>query len=525
MKLAALLASFLLFAIQPTPADAGCEDMDCTCKSYDVYCKLHTKPRCEAAKLACQAGEKVVKETGNAFEDFRKLVETGKCGGDICDALDAAKNFSVDQVKDTNESLSKAGERLREGKPIDALWHLQTDQLNNSQENAAEAAKRSQLLRSTGQIAAGAYGGPGGAAAYAAWLTYSETKQLGLALKTGLITGVTSYASEFANTVGGDIALRTVMSGAIAGTAVAAAGGKKEDIEQAVARGALSMLIREGYREMTDYKLDRNMLKSSQGKAYCLEADPNSGLDCLPPKNAYIRDARGQIVKNAKGKPQVDVRKLEPSRPHVGMATSAPDGGFLGATETSQTMTTVSRLPGWNAMAFAHDVFASKTPGISTAIDMGYVVGTIPPFVVLTYEGAGGGVHDMIRGAAVKQGAAASPAERSGSQDIAPHPAGSAPSSPSTVREMTHMICRKSNQTKVFLMDSSLAPGGRVDNEAGVCRIDQLLGQRWVKLWHAHHQPHTCVVEINSIVEHQKKMGYRCVASLGLQQDAVQSAR
>jgi len=35
--------------------------------------------------------EKLVKETGNAIEDLKNVASTGKCGGDICDALEQCK--------------------------------------------------------------------------------------------------------------------------------------------------------------------------------------------------------------------------------------------------------------------------------------------------------------------------------------------------------------------------------------------------------------------------------------------------
>ena len=563
--LRAAFCFFLLLTLTPLSSNAACADIDCTCKTWGItnpFCKIP----CESGKATCLAAEKVTKEVGNGLEDLRILVETGKCGGDICDVLEATKNFGVDQVKDTGESLKRAGERLREGKPLDAIWHLQMDYLNNSQENAADAARRSSLLQATGAIAAGAYGGPGGSAGYAAWLTYNETKDLGLALKTGIITGAAAYAATAVNAAPGNkvvvpgtaaanvtasqIAVRTVMGGVIAGAAVAAAGGKQEEVENAITRGAVAVLIREGYRELTSHELNRQNLKSSVGDAYCLKADPatNSTLSCLPPKEAYKRDRLNNIRYECEDKcegkvkvPIVDLKKLNEFRPHVGTWAEKFDDAskeagkdqrpFLGASESSGFMKFVSRLPGWNAMGVAHDEFDVLTnPGTKTAIDVFYQVGTIAPFVVLTYEGAGGGVNDMIRTVATNSannarapagGQAAPLSPTSATPPKAVDPTRTQQSLPT---EITHVLCRKAEAEKHFLMQVALSAEGGVDKLGRVCRIDEGINDTVHPLWHAHFQRHSCVSQLNKMVGAQLKQQYRCASSVGLQQADIKLA-
>jgi hypothetical protein len=508
-----------LLAASPHTTASECDKIDCSCKVRvwgvefaNPICKIP----CESTKASCKLAEKAVKETGNAFQDIEVLLRTGKCGGDICDALEATKVFTIGSVQSTGSNIEKFARRLGEGKPIDALWHLVTDNLNSSNDNLAEAARRSSLLRSTGQIAAAAYGGPAGASAYAAWLTYNETKDLNLALRTGVITGLSSWASGGVADIGAkeasDIALRSVLTGAIAGVAVAASGGDQQQIEQAVVRGAVSLLVREGYKDLTSHALDRKSLQGSTGDGYCLGANPDSGLSCLPPKDAYIRVNGKVSFRN--GRPEIDYRKLSPIRPRVGTAALDGRSPSLGISERSAPMTFVSRLPGWNAMAVAHDQFdVSTNPETNPTIEIAYRVGTIPPFVILTYEGAGGGVADQIRAAALKR------RESQVQQTPAANPTASttnASASTAALVEITDLTCKKGSDTKTFVMYYASDGQSVVDKRSRVCRIDQSLGTVWHSLWRARHEAHTCTQRLSRIVERQSSMGYSCSAQVGV---------
>lgn len=555
MKVLRAVFFLCLFLVHPT-SQSACADMDCSCKVKTLFGEFANpicKIPCETAKAACLAGEKVGKETGNALEDIRIWVEQGKCGGDICDVFEATKNAVADQVKDTGKSLERAGERLSEGKPLDAMWHLYTDYLNNAQENAADAAQRSSVLAATGAIAAGAYGGPGGSAGYAAWLTYNQTKDVGLAIKTGLITGAAAYAAgamnaapsnvtgvtpgtAAASVTASEVAVRSVMGGVIAGAAVAAAGGKQEDVENAITRGAMAVLIREGYRELTTHELNERNLKASVGDAYCLKVDPRPDptLACLPPQRAYIKDDYGNIKFSVDKKtglpvPEVNLTKLDEFRPHVGRWAAEAKGPFLGGSESNGLMKLVSRLPGWNAMSVAHDQFDAVTnPGTDTAIDLIYQVGTIAPFVVMTYEGAGGGVKDMIRSVATTRtppagqpSSAKEPAQPQASSGSAVIAGGSTEEAQSRPTEITHVVCRKAKVEKHFVMQVALTKDGAVDEMGRVCRIDEGIGDAVHSLWHAHFQDHSCVSQLNRMIKAQLRQKHQCASSVGLRQTDI----
>jgi hypothetical protein len=493
------------------------------------------------------AWEKGKDELANFERDVRVLIETGKCGGDICDAFAAAVQFGEDQITDFGESLERAGERLEEGKPLDAVWHLQTDYFNNSQENAADAAKRSRVLLATGQVAASVYGGPGGAAAYTAWLTYNTTGNLNDALKAGIISGVSAAALASVSTINLEgaegIVARSVLTGAISGAAVAASGGSDADIRAAVGMGVVAVMIREGYRELTELELDENRLKSSTGEAYCLAETPppsylasNTVSGCFAPPSAYKRNPDGTLALNKNNDPIVDFKKLDPDRPHVGVWAKADTGKLNVTAENSGFMTGVSRLPGWNAMAVAHDELSAQMnfdllPG---GIGIVPTVATIPPAVVVTYLGTGYQIHDSIRDTFVKRNQVdqegSNPAN---STNIAT--SSTSPTRPLTAKgaaftvseggptEKLHLFCGIEGSVpgdlskRTDLLVSVSASGQARGVNRRVCEIQQLTDGVWYELGHAHHQLNYCHSIAERIARNRQNRGFSCFASTGIQ--------
>jgi hypothetical protein len=262
----------------------------------------------------------------------------------------------------------------------------------------AKAAQESDLVRVAGQIAAAAYGGPGGAAAYAAWLTYSQTKDVGLALRVGAITGAAAYATgslgKIPNTnaagaiQSGAIAEKTIMAGAIGGVAVAAAGGDKQALQEGFLKAGGAMLVQSVYEVETKHPLDA---RASKGEAYCMAAvDPSA--PCAPPIKAYETGPDGKPVIGDDGLPKVDVRETDPRAPHVGTWAKTDDAPIIGPTETSKFMITISKYPGMNAMALLHDQLS-----YSMNFDPVTNVWTIVPATVVTYYGTGAPAEDQIR--------------------------------------------------------------------------------------------------------------------------------
>jgi hypothetical protein len=327
--------------------------------------------------------EKAGQDTGKTIE--KAVQDTGKAG-------ETVYKFGIRQIEGIGESVRDADKRLREGKVVDAIWHFSTDPLRHTEENAAKATQESELVRVAGQIAASAYGGPGGAAAYAAWLTYNQTKDVGLALRVGAITGAAAYATgavgKMPNADAGVIAEKTIVAGAIGGVAVAAAGGDQQAIQEGFLKAGGAVLVQSVYELETNHKLDARV---SQGDAYCMAAvDPSAA--CAPPIDAYEMGPDGKPIIGDDGLPKVDVRKTDPLRPHVGTWAKAGDAPIIGATETSEFMITVSKYPGMNAMALFHDHLS-----YSMGFDPVTNVWTIVPATVATYYGTGIPAEDQIR--------------------------------------------------------------------------------------------------------------------------------
>lgn len=351
-----------------------------------------------------RTAEKALQDTGTALE--KAAQDTGKtieeAVHDVGDAGVAVYNFGVNQVKSIGENVRSAEERLKEGKFVDAVWHFSTDQLISGQENAAKAAQESELVRVAGQIAASAYGGPGGAAAYAAWLTYNSTGgDISMALKVGAITGAAAWATagvaDMPSGTIAEISQKTIMAGAIGGIAVAAAGGDEQAIQEGFLKAGGAVMIQAVYERETYHELDGRI---SRGDAYCM-ASIDVSAPCAPPLKAYKLDSDGNPVV-VDGKPLVDVTLTDARRPHVGQWVKPGENSFAG--ESSTFMVTISKYPGMNAMALLHD-------HVSYAYNFDPVtnVWTIIPATVVTYYGTNVETEDAIRDAALNDEPTLSP--------------------------------------------------------------------------------------------------------------------
>ena len=360
------------------------------------------------------AVEKATHDTGDALE--KATHDTGntleKATHDTGNTLEKAAHDTGNAVEKATHDLGSSVEAIwrfmdREGKGLDQAlrgyqiayprsqnhWMLfgilGTDPIKNTEEDALKAAQESDILRTVAQVAATAYGGPGGAAAFAAWYTYRTTGDPAMAIKLAIITGAASAGFGAVNNMPADsasqVAEKTVVAGAIGGLAVAAAGGdERADLDGFLLAGGM-VLVQTGYDQVTGKQIDA---RAAQGEAYCMKT---VGAGCSPPDEAYIRDAAGNIQYDANNDPLVDVTKTDAMRPHVGTWAAKDETPILGAGERSASMSAVSRVPGMNAMAFFHDTW-------SVNWNMGDVanVATIPPAVVLTYLGTGEPFYDKV---------------------------------------------------------------------------------------------------------------------------------
>lgn len=358
-----------------------------------------------------KAGDNVVREankvTGNiekattkAGKDFATTIRKagddtaaeGRRGGkNLGDAGVAVFNYTERQAKGYGKILTDAEKRIREGKFADALYHVAVDPLSNTEENLALATQESKLVNIAGQVAASAYGGPGGAAAYASWSTFRKTGDADLALRVGIITGLTNAGFAAAGTLPSgtvpEIAKKAVVTGAVGGLGVAASGGDEAAIREAFLLSGGMVLVQDGYKKFTGHPLDA---RAAEGEPYCMLTNPYINSECGPPPEAYVRNPDG-TVKYEKGQPVVDFSKLDPKRSYVGEWYN-PEKPINIKSDNSLVMQSVAKVPGMNAMGLFHDKWAF-------AWDMNSLTNkaTIAPAIVITYFGTPAPINDLIQ--------------------------------------------------------------------------------------------------------------------------------
>ncbi len=352
----------------------------------------------ESRRLGGQV-DKNIRKSGN--DVGMQLKRSQKDVGDLATAV---YRYALHETHSAGKVANNFERRFREGKIVDALWHLGTDPIQESDKNAAEAAMASQVLSTIGSVAASVYGGPGGAAAYAAWLTYHKTCEAGkcdanLALRTGMIAAASTYANGRGSTID-DPFKRAATMGAIAGAAVAASGGKPSDINDAMFRAGASVLVQEGYRQY----VGRDMLEESKGAfgdPMCMATVVQSvgPTNCPKPIN-YMKDREGKYLLQDKQGQWHHVAESELSTvPNdwklVGDASSTPSGTPVVGIQTdklppsswtnegSTFMTAIAKFPGMNEMALFHDRWTVAWSMSSEAA----VMGTIPVAMIITYTG------------------------------------------------------------------------------------------------------------------------------------------
>jgi hypothetical protein len=352
----------------------------------------------DGARTIEKAAQDIARTAEKAGQDT--WTAAGKGARDTFDAAKVTARFLERQVATHARAAADAERRLREGKVLDMLWHLAVDPITGQEENLARATQESHLIRTVGQVAASVYGGPGGAAAYAAWYTYRATGDAEMAFRVGVITGATSVASGAAGDVPSDtarqLAGKVAISGAIGGLAVACAGGDADAIREGFLRSGAMVLVQDGYREFTKHPLDGAAATKEPLDLYALDND------------LYVKNDFGDIMLDRSGRPMANYALVDRGHSFAGISWGdAANPGLL--TEHSPLMTSVSRIPGMNAMALFHDQWV-----LSWEMNTSTNVATIPPAVVITYMGTDAPLLDHLRQVAMeaerKSAAPAAPA-------------------------------------------------------------------------------------------------------------------
>jgi hypothetical protein len=246
-----------------------------TAKVAELYFETLDNSTAEAIRAAINSADKATSDTA------RNLLQSAN---DIVDAASAVGRFAERQMSAVPNVLTNAEERLREGKIVDAVWHLAVDHVQATDQNAAKLAQENEIVASAAQAAAGFYGGPGGSAAFAAWKAYHASGgDVGLALKAGAFAYATAsgYGDASAMPTGsaGEIAKKAAMVGSVSGIAVAASGGSDEQAVKAFLQSGGAVIVQSGQAYIKQSVGNTEEVKSVQMEAdnFCITV---SGANC-----------------------------------------------------------------------------------------------------------------------------------------------------------------------------------------------------------------------------------------------------
>ncbi|WP_438391203.1 hypothetical protein [Caballeronia sp. DA-9] len=237
-----------------------------------------------------------------------------KSANDVVDAAHAAARFAEREGHSQAETLTNAEQRIRDGKVVDALWHYGTEGAQATDKNAAQAAQENELLATAAQAVATAYGGPAGAAAFAAWRTYHSS---GGNVELSLKAGAYAYAMSAGNTAAGKmpstsldaVARKAAMTGAVGGLAVAASGGSTEETLKAFVDSGGAVLVQAGQSYV---KKNYSSVGSSKLDQYCVTA---AGRRCADAKQWY-------------GKAKTRLDQLNEMKQDLATLTTTDDGNW-----------------------------------------------------------------------------------------------------------------------------------------------------------------------------------------------------
>lgn len=292
---------------------------------------------------------------------------------DTADAGKAAARYMENQKNSTLSAAERAENRLREGKVLDSMWGFATEPLKSTEENFAKATQESSLINTAASSAASYYGGPAGAAAYAAWSSYRRTGDANMALRIGIAAGVTSQLGSSASAMpsgnAGEIFKKSIVAGTMGGLAVAAAGGDEQAIKEGFLKSSGAVLIQGGERRLGAYS---PKLQDAYKTVQCVSAQD---VDCLS-NTTWARDASGKI-KVLDGNPVISKLKAN-SITDVGRWTGIDPSSI--EARRIEFIGRLSKLPKSNIIP----LFDNKWV-LTTSLGNGSSIGRGKPMVVLTY--------------------------------------------------------------------------------------------------------------------------------------------
>lgn len=322
--------------------------------------------------------------------------EAGKFKNGIDGGIEGTKRAVDRQIEGAKTVGEQFAKRVQEGKYLDAIWHLSADWARVTEDNVAKTAQESEVFRTVLSLAASGYG-PYGSAAFTTWYTYKMTGDPNLALRMGLVAGLSSEATRAVGQMpmkdAWQVSQKVAAAGAVGGLAVAATGGREADIRSGFASAAGMMFVQAGYEEFAGSKLDP---RSSEGAPLCKAVLVSEAPCGVEPHQVFQVNGKPEKLG---GKLNVDMRKINPRLPAVGLAS----GRVVAETifhENHPFMVALSKVPGVNAAAVAHDQFVSVLR-LGTVSNMA----TIAPLFAVTYYGTEAPLQGMLLKRGVEQSA------------------------------------------------------------------------------------------------------------------------
>jgi hypothetical protein len=332
-----------------------------------------------------KAGDDSIRTISKAADDatatyvkaWRDIGEQGKRSfNDATEAGQAVSHFVESQVTSQSKAFDSAARRIREGKVVDSMWGLATEPLQSGEENFAKATQESSVINAAAGAAAVIYGGPAGAAAYAAWSTYRRTGDADLAIRAGILAAMTS---QMGSSVSGmpagttdEIIMKAAIAGAAGGVSVAAAGGDEQAIKEGFLKSSGSVLIQGGSDKLKAYA---PKAKGAFDTVQCISA---RDVDCLS-NTTWVRDAKGKILYDEDGKPRIDTNRLDPKQ-YVGKWTGLAPESI--ESKKNAFIAQISKLPDMEAIPILKNQWV-LTWTLGRDQDIEYKM----PTVVLTHVG------------------------------------------------------------------------------------------------------------------------------------------
>jgi hypothetical protein len=319
------------------------------------------------------AGTDVVATYTKAWRDTGE--QARRSFDDTVEAGAAALRYSERTIASGATALSNAERRAREGKLIDAVWGLALEPAQAQEDNFFKATQESSVINQAAGSAAAIYGGPGGAAAYAAWATYKATGDATAAFKVGLAAALTSAVGPGealpADSSYLEVVKRAAVAGATGGVSVAAQGGDEAAITNAFLKSSGAVLIQAGQGQAKAYS---PKAAEALKLAECVSA---KDVDCLS-NTTYVRDASGRMFHELGG------AKVAPGKLDVKQEIGKWSGIDLNAAQSKvdKAIADVSKLPGSQKIVLFGGRFV-----LTSQLGQYSTVGYGKPVVVLTAVG------------------------------------------------------------------------------------------------------------------------------------------